>query len=77
MARTACCGEIAHGFAWCAIYWMNVGMKPRHHSLRSVPGGRWLFVMLPPACDSDGAKVETVAAAGRDGLDKGSWEKGG
>ena len=33
-------------------------------------------MMLPPACNSDGAEVEMVAAAGRDGLDKGSWEKG-
>ena len=76
MARTACHGEITHGFAWCAIYWMNVDMKPQCHSLRSVPGGRRLFVMLPPACNSDGAEVEMVAAAGRGGLDKGSWEKG-
>ena len=55
---------------------MNVGMKPQRHSLRSVPGGRRLFVALPPVCDSDGAEVETVAAAGRDGPDKGAWEKG-
>ena len=52
---------------------MSIGTKPQHHSLRSVPGGKQLFVKLPPACDSDGAEVEMVTA---DGLDKGSWAKG-
>ena len=76
MTRTACHGEIAYGFAQCAIYWMNVEMKSQCHSLRSVPGGRQLFVMLPPVCNSDGTEVEIVAAAGRDGPDKGVWENG-
>ena len=47
---------------------MNVGMKPRCHSLRSVPSGRWLFVTLPPICNSDGAKVEMVGEM--------AWTKG-
>ena len=51
-------------------------MKLKHHSLRSVPSQRYLFVTLLPVCDSDGAEVEMVAAAGRDGPDEGAWEKG-
>ena len=51
-----------------------IGMKPQHHSLRSVPGGRWLFVTLPLVGDSDGAEIETVEADGRDGPEEGAWE---
>ena len=53
---------------------MSIGTKPQHHSLRSVPGGRWLFVTLPPVGDSDGAEVEMVAADGRDGPEEGAQE---
>ena len=74
MTGTACCGEISHGFARRAIYWMSVGTKPWHHSLRSVPSGRWLFVTLPLVGNSDRAEVETVAADGRDGPEEGAWE---
>ena len=45
------------------MYWIIVGIKHWHHVLRSVPGGRELFMMLPLVCGSVGAKIVVVVAA--------------
>ena len=58
-----CWEAIAQGFNWWAMYWKIVGIKHQHHVLRSVPGGRELFLMLPLVCGSVGAKIVVVVAA--------------
>ena len=45
------------------MYWIIVGIKHRCHVLRSVPGRRELFVMLPLVCGLVGAKIVVVVAA--------------
>ena len=45
------------------MYWIIVGIKHWRHVLRSVPGGRELFVMLPLVCGSAMAKIVVVVAA--------------
>ena len=45
------------------MYWIIVGIKHQRHVLRSVPGGRELFVMLPLVCGLAMAKIVVVVAA--------------
>ena len=53
------------------MYWIIVGIKHWHHVLRSVPGRRELFMMLPLVCGSVGAKSTGATVH----MAKGAWEQ--
>ena len=63
------------------MYWIIVGIKHWHHVLRSVPGRRELFMMLPLVCGSVGAKIAAAAIDGRSftgatvHMAEGAWEQ--
>ena len=45
------------------MYWIVVGIKYPQHVLRSVPGRRELFMMLPLVCGLARAKIVVVVVA--------------